>query len=470
VTSARKPNSVLLIEGGRVVGPIDSFHASVLIEDGTITAVGRHLEPPDGAEIVDARGLLVLPGLIDSSAHIRAERSGVESSGYEETTREAALGGVTTLMAQACPSERETLLDAVDAAVLEATGASHIDFAFHAVYTRLADRQDDEIPALVAQGVPSVAARTGDVDDPTALGDDELYALLLTASRAGLLVSVHCETGWMTRRRTKRLAERGALEASDLSESRPSFAEGEAVARALRAAFQADAPICVANVSTAEAIAAAGEATDLGVDAYCQTTPHYLVLDEERLTRVDGHRFMTVPPFRGTAHREALWEGIEDGLLQVIASDHCSFTADEKDAGAGDFRRIPPGIPSMGTLLPVLWTAGVRGGRLTENELVDLVSIHPAELYGLYPRKGGIQEGADADLVLFDPELELVATSDVVGGHSDYAVYDEETLVGWPVATMVRGEWVARDRQVIGSPAHGEFVPRSTVCQRPGDL
>ncbi|MBD3367613.1 MAG: amidohydrolase family protein [Candidatus Eisenbacteria bacterium] len=458
----------IVIEGGRVVGPIDSFNASVLIEDGTIKAVGRHIEVPRDAERFDARGMLVLPGAVDVRTHVGVEHSGHESSGFGDTAGEAALGGVTTFMAHAYPVKGQSLPDAVDAAVLEATGVSHVDFAFHAGFTRIEERSDGEIADLVELGAPSLVANTGGIDDPTALGDDELYGLLLESSREGALVSVRSETGWLTRRRTGRLAEKGRLGARALAASRPSYAEGEAVARTLRAAFQADAPVCIANVSTGEALTAAEEAIDLGVDVYCQTASHYLVLDEDLLQRSDGHRFATLPPLRGSAHREALWQGIEDGFVQVVASDHCSFTADEKDEGSDDFRRIPPGVPSIGTLLPVLWTAGVREGRMTENELVDLIATQPSEIFGLYPRKGAIREGADADLVILDPELTLDATPDVVGGHSDYAVYDAGALTGWPVATMVRGVWVVENRRLVGAPSHGAFVPRKTVCQRPG--
>jgi dihydropyrimidinase len=458
----------LLIQGGRIVSGIDSYSASILIEDGTITAVGRHLDAPDDAVVCDVSGKLVLPGVVDVRTHVREERSGRVSGGFEDTSREAALGGVTTYLAHAYPVRGQSLPDAVDTAVLEATGASYVDFAFHAGYSRTDEREDGEIADLVEQGVPSLVASTGSLDDPTSLSDDDLYALLLESARDGALVSVRCETGWMTARRTGRLEEEGRLAAADLAKARPSYAEGEAVGRALRAAFLADAPIVVANVSTGEAVAAVDEASDLGLNVYSQTTPHHLVLDESLLERADGYRFATAPPLRGAVHREALWEGIEEGLVHMVASDHCSFIAAEKEEGAGDFRRIPLGVSSIGTLLPVLWTAGVLAGRMTENELVDLVATQPAETFGLYPRKGVIREGADADLVVFDPGLSLEATPDVVRGHSDYTVYEDRALTGWPVATMVRGVWVVEERRVVGTPVHGAFVPRTTVCQRPG--
>ena len=458
----------LVIRDGRIVTGIDSYDASILIERGVIKAIGRHLEVPDDVPVYDAGGKLILPGVVDARAHVSEERVGHESSGFEETTREAALGGVTTYITDARPAERQSLPDAVDAAVLEATGLSHVDFALHAGYARASEREDGEVADLVEFGVPSLTVSTGGIDDPTAIGDDELYSLLLEAAREKALVCVRCETGWLTRRRTDRLAGDGKLDASELAASRPSYAEGEAVARTLRAAFQAEAPVCLVNVSTGESIAAVWEAADLGINVYCQATPHHLILDEELLSRADGHRFATAPPLRGRLHREALWEGIEEGLVQAVASDHCSFTADEKDSGAADFRRIPLGVPGIGTLLPAMWTAAVATGRLSENELVDLLSTQPAELFGLYPRKGSIREGADADLVVFDPELALDATPDVVGGHSDYTLYDTGSLIGWPVATMVRGVWVVQDRKVVGSPSHGAFVPRTKVCQRPG--
>ena len=209
-------------------------------------------------------------------------------------------------------------------------------------------------------------------------------------------------------------------------------------------------------------------ALDLGLEVYAETCPHFLLLDERNLSGAAGQRYATCPPLRGKEHQSNLWGGLDDGLIQVIATDHCEFTAADKDADASDFRRIPMGLPGVGTLLPLMWHFGVSAGHMKERDLVDRLCTQPAEIFGLYPQKGNLAVGSDADLVVFDPELPVTITPEVLHGHSDYSPYDGFQVTGWPVSTMVRGEWVVKDRELVGSRELGSFIKRGKVCQKPG--
>ncbi len=459
----------LFIKGGRLVTAIDSYHASILIEDGRISAVGRELEAPAGAEVYDASGKLILPGVIDAHVHVGLELRGHTSSDFPTTTRGAAFGGVTSILTYATPGKGESLADAVADRKAAADGRSYVDYGLHASLVHWEDRTDEEIPDLIEAGVPSFKMYTAYSDAGLKSDDEELYHALLIVAQHGGLVEVHCENEWMSERKLKRLVEEKKLSVTDHAASRPSYVEAEAIAAVVRAAYDAGAPIYIVHVSSAEGVEAVSEASELDLEVYCETCPHFLLLDESRLAGSDGHRYATCPPLRAEEHQSALWEGLDDDVIQVIATDHCEFTAAEKDAGASDFRKIPMGLPGVGTLLPLMWHHGVVAGRMSENELVDRLSTHPAEIFGMHPRKGTLAQGGDADLVVFDPDLEVEITPKTLHGHADYSPYEGWTVSGWPVSTMVRGEWVVKDRELVGNPGHGMFIHRGKVCQRPGN-
>lgn len=458
-----------LIKGGRLVTEIDSYDSDVLVEDGRIAAVGRDLPVPAGCEVFDASGKRVLPGAIDSHVHVALDLKGHVSSDFRSTTREAALGGVTTILTYATPQKGQTLEEAVEARVGEADGQCYIDYGLHASLVNWDDREADEIPQMIDAGIPSFKAYTVYSSSGLRSNEEELYSALLNVGRNGGLLEVHCENEWIIDRKIKRLVKEKRLTPADHAASRPSYVEGEAVALVLRLAYDAGAPVYIVHVSTGQAAEAIDEAVELGVEVYSETCPHFLLLDKTHLERPDGHRYATCPPLRAPKHQRPLWEALEDGLIQVIATDHCAFLAADKDAGAGDFRKIPMGLPGVGTLLPLVWHFGVVAGRMRENDLVERLSTQPAEIFGLYPQKGTIAVGSDADLVVLDPDFNATITPELVGGHSDYSPYAGWEISGWPVATMVRGEWVVKDRELVGSHELGSFIRRGKVCQRPGN-
>ncbi|MFH1502117.1 MAG: dihydropyrimidinase [Candidatus Eisenbacteria bacterium] len=456
------------IKGGRLVTEVDSYDGSVLVEDGRIAAAGRGLEAPDGADVVDASGLLVMPGVVDVHVHVALPLRDRCSSDFEATSREAAFGGVTTFIAYAMPARGQTLMEVVEARKEQAHGNCYVDYGFHAALINWAEREDDEIPELIEAGVPSFKVFTVYSREGWRSGDEELYRAFLLTARHGGLVEVHCESEWMIDRKVKRLVEEGRLSAADHAASRPGYVEGDAVSNVLRIAYDAGAPVHIVHVSSGEGAEAIAEGCELGMEIYAETCPHFLLLDDGKLAGADGHRYATCPPLRPKTHHEALWEALDDGTIQVIATDHAEFTAADKDAGAADFREIPMGIPGVGTLLPLMWHHGVGEGHMTENELVDRLCTQPSEIFGLQPAKGSLAVGSDADIVLFDPTLDVTIGHRVLHGHADYSPYAGLEVRGWPVSTMVRGSWVVRDRELVGSHELGSFVHRGPVCQRPG--
>lgn len=459
----------IFIKGGKLVTAVDSYAGSILIEDGTVAAVGPDVKPPAGAEIVDAAGRLILPGIIDAHVHVGLDLKGHISSDYPSTTRAAAFGGVTSILTYATPELGRTLSEAVEEEKGRAEGRSYVDYGLHASLVHWQEREDDEIPQVMEKGVPSFKAYTVYSEAGLKSEDEELYRALLAVGRAKGLLTVHCENEWMIESKIRRLVHEKKLTPADHATSRPSYVEGEAVASVIRAAYDAGTPVYIVHVSTSEALEAIDEADDLGLDVFCETCPHFLLLSEERLGEKNGQRYATCPPLRPKAHLAELWDGLAEGIIQVVSTDHCEFKAADKDEGASDFRKIPMGLPGVGTLLPLMWHFGVGEGRLTENELVDRLATQPSEIFGLFPQKGALLPGSDADLVILDPALEVTITPEALHGHADYSPYDGWKVAGWPISTMVRGEWVVKDRELTGSPEHGRFIHRGKVCQRPGN-
>lgn len=457
-----------LIRGGRLVTEIDSYNADILVEDGKIAKVGKDLDAPDGAAVYDASGKFILPGVVDSHVHVSLDLDGHVSSDFEATTRTAAFGGVTSILTYATPAKGQLLSEAVEERKAQADGKCYVDFGLHAALVNWGDRLDTEISEMVEAGVPSFKIYTVYSESGLKSTDEQIYAALLSAGQHGGLIEVHCENEWIIERKIKRLVKEGKLSASDHAASRPSYVEGEAVATVLRAAYEANAPVYIVHASTAEAVDAIDEAIELGLEVYAETCPHFLLLDERKLSGSEGHRYATCPPLRTEEHQAYLWDGLDDGQIHVIATDHAEFRAADKDAGAKDFRSIPMGLPGVGTLLPLMWHFGVSSGRMRECDLVDRLCTQPAEIFGLAPEKGNLAVETDADLVVFDPNLSVTITPEVLHGHSDYSPYDGLEVTGWPVSTMLRGNWVVKDRELVGSHELGSFIARGPVCQKPG--
>ncbi len=444
----------LAIRGGTVVTATSETRADVGIAGERIAEVG--VVGPARSDI-DARGRLVLPGAVDLHTHLG---QGIET--MASGTRDAAVGGVTTVLAFAQPAAGESLLAAAERAVA-ASGGALVDFAFHVVVTDPSETAIAELPELVRQGhaglkvfmvMPQFGARTADY-----------LRLLRAAGHAGALTAMHAEDAAIIALRTEALLAAGRTGVRFFPDSRPVEAEEIAVHAALGYSAIAGAPIYLVHLSSRRAIEALRAGRARGINAYGETRPLYLHLTREAFERPDGAIFVGQPPLRTLDDQAALWEALADGTLSTVGTDHFPHRRADKLDPSLTFASVRPGVANLRTLLPMLYSEGVRGGRISLTRLVDIVCSTPARLAGLAPRKGAIAVGADADLVILDPDLTRTVRSADLRSNADHDVFDGWEVTGWPVLTISRGVIVAREGEITGPAGHGRFTPRAPFAR-----
>ena len=454
----------LLITGGTVVTAEGSYRADVLVEDEKIVAVGTNLDA-NGAETVDATGKLVMPGFTDAHTHMDMPFGGTVTADDWATGTEAAVAGGTTMLIDfSLQEEGGTLAGAVDAWTEKARGKAVIDYGFHVAITDLRDDIKAELPDLAARGVASVKIFMAYKGTPLYTEDDDLFETLQLSKEAGVLVMVHAENGDVIAKLQQQALERGDVAPRFHALTRPEEVEAEATNRAIRLAEVAGAPILVVHVSCAPALEAIHLAHERGQTVYAETCPQYFAFEYEDLARpgFEGAKYVCSPPLRDPSNRPALWNGLKVGDLQIFGSDHCSFNYEgQKEMGKDDFTLIPNGLPGVEERAMALWTLGVREGKLSENQFVAVLSTNQARIYGAYPRKGTLAPGADADVVLWDPELSVTATAANRHGNVDYTPYEGMSFTGAPASVYVRGNLVYRDGEVVGERGSGRFIERS---------
>jgi dihydropyrimidinase len=413
-----------------------------------------------GRRTIDARGKLVLPGVIDAHVHLEASAGKLTSADdFASGTVAAAFGGVTTVIAFAMPAEGVSLLEAVKPRSSVAERGSAVDFALHCAITDWTERTRREMARVVAYGVTSFKLFMAYEERGWMADDGVLYECLREAASLGALVGVHAENPRIIEAFTRRALASGRKGAYLHPLSRPNLSESEAVARAAYLASACLARLYVFHLSTAEGCKVVKQYSKQGYPIYAETCPHYLVLDDSVFKRPDGHLFATCPPLRKRADQAALWEALESKTLDVVATDHCSFTRAQKATWRGDFRRIPAGLPGVETLLPLLVTKGLDS-RISLRTLVDVTATNPAKIFGLYPRKGVIRAGSDADLVIIDPGRRVTVTPGELHMRADYSPYQGMRLAGFPEVTILRGKILQQDGAFLGGPGSGVFLKR----------
>ena len=461
--------SELLFTGGTVVNAEGSYRADVLVEDGTISAVGASIDA-DGIQTVDASGLLVMPGFIDAHTHMDMPFGGTMTADDWATGTEAAVaGGTTTIIDFALQEVGGTLAGAVEAWTEKSRDKAVIDYGFHVAITDLRDDIKAELPDLAAKGVASVKIFMAYKGTPLYTEDDDLFETLQLSRDAGVLVMVHAENGDAIAKLQQQALARGDTAPKFHALTRPEAVEAEATNRAIRLAEVAEAPILVVHVSCAPALEAIHLAHERGQTVFAETCPQYFAFEYEDLARpgFEGAKYVCSPPLRDPSNRPALWNGLKTGDLQIFGSDHCSFNYEgQKDLGRDDFTLIPNGIPGAEERAMTLWTLGVREGKLSENQFVAVLSTNQARIYGAYPKKGTLAPGADADIVLWDPELSTTATVGNRHGNVDYTPYEGRTFTGGPAAVYVRGDLVYKDGEVVGERGSGRFVERKFTATK----
>ena len=454
----------LVIRNGTVVTAADTFQADVGIKDGRVALLGADL--PAAAETIDASGLLVLPGGVDSHVHI-AERPfyGVLSADdFESGSISAACGGTTTIISFAEQIKGKPLRAAVDDYHERARGKSIIDYAFHLMLTSVdAQVLGQDLPALVEDGYTSVKVYM--TYDGMVLNDREILDTLAAARETGALVMIHAENDHCIHWLTDKLNLEGKTEIANFPDMAPPAVEREATHRAISLGEVVDVPVLIVHVSAGDAAEQIQWAQQRGIKVYGETCPQYLFLSDDQIRQSgwEGAKFLCAPPPRGKRNQELLWRGIANGVFQVFSSDHTSFLFDDargkKAHGEPHFRHVAPGVPGIEARQALLFSEGVGKGRIDLNTFVAVCCTNAAKLYGLYPRKGTIVAGADADIALWDAEREVTISTDMLHDRLDFTPYEGMKVKGWPAMTLSRGEIVYRDGEVLGRPGRGRFLP-----------
>lgn len=455
----------ILIRGGTVVGPQSARVADVLLSGGRIAAVGT-LEAGPRVEVVDAAGKLVIPGAVDAHTHMDMEVGAARSSDdFSTGTIAAACGGTTTILDFATAYRGETVAQGLAAWHAKAAGKALVDYGFHMSLTELTRPADDIVAEMGEAGITSFKLYMT-YPERLMVSDRVIGEVLRAAARQQALVCLHCEDDATVATLRREALTAGHTEPAWHALTRPPSAEADAVRRAARMAADAEAPCYVVHVSSAPALEQVRLAREAGRPFYAETCPQYLWLDAERYSDVPAKaaRYVCAPPLRDSWHREELWEGLEQGHLQVVATDHCPFTDADRKAGlAGggwsDFTQIPGGLPGVETRLSLVFQQ-VVAGRMPAPAWVELCCTAPAKLFGLHPRKGEILEGADADVVVFDPHESRPLVPERLHMNVDYSPYEDLVVTGWPERVYVRGRLVARAGEPACGPGWGRYVAR----------
>src|SRR5262245_19853038 len=457
----------ILIKNGHVVTAVDSYTADVLVEGSTIAMIGTKLEDIIGSvdRTIDAAGKLVIPGGIDPHTHMDLPFGGTSASDdFETGTRAAAFGGTTTIVDFAVQYKGQALNEALDAWFAKAEGKATIDYGFHMILTDLPDTRLSEIRGLINQGVPSFKlfmAYPGVflVDDGT------IFKAMTTASEGGGLVCMHAENGVVIDVLVKRALAEGKTGPKYHALTRPTRAEAEGVHRAIAIAEMANAPVYIVHLSCYDALKEVQAARDLGLPAYAETCPQYLFLDQSYYEQegFDGAKYVMTPPLRDKSNQEQLWKGLRGNDLQVISTDHCPFCfKEQKELGRDDFSKIPNGGPGVEHRMSLIYDGGVGQKRISLNRFVELTSTAAAKIFGLFPKKGTIAVGSDADIVIFNPEREERISASTHHMRVDYSAYEGRKVRGVSEIVMSRGNVVVENGEFKGKPGAGRFLKRSS--------
>lgn len=461
-----------LLQNGTLITASDTFKADILIEGEQILAIGNQLPAAD-AEIIDAAGKLILPGGIDPHVHLALEMFATISSDDHYTGHKAAaFGGTTTVM---------------DFIVQEPQGCAHslniwrrkaeiaaIDYGFHMNITHFDEKVAAEIPALLDEGITTLKVFTA-YNGRLRLQDGEIFRVMRIAKEHGMLTMLHAENGDVIDVLVAEALAAGHTSPEWHAYTRPAWGAVEAVLRACALAAQADAPLYIVHMNTAGGVDQLQYARAQGVPVMGETCPHYLFFTKDDLRRSDGAKWICSPPMRSPADNTRLWQAVSNGTMQVVGTDHCPFFYDGtkpmmyegqeiaipgKELGAHDFTKIPNGLPGVQDRMPVLWTEGVVKGRMTPNQFVAMTSTNPAKIFGLYPRKGALVPGADADIIIWDPARAVNYGVNLSHQRTDYNLYEGWQLTGYPEKVLLRGQLIVDGEKWLGQAGQGQYLHR----------
>ena len=453
-----------LIQHGTIVTASDQYRGDVLVEDERISVIGTTLDMP-ADKVIDATGKYVLPGGIDVHTHLDMPFGGSTSSDdFETGTRAAAFGGTTCVVDFAIQYRGQTLHHAWETWAKKAEGKAVIDYGFHMIVTELNDQAEQEMDALVRQGITSFKLFMA-YPGVFMLDDASIFRAMRQGADSGALIMMHAENGGPIDVLVRQFLDEGKTEPLSHGLTRPSVMEGEAVHRVFKLAELAETPAYIVHLSSRDALDAVREARDRGMPAFAETCPQYLYLsiDDMAGPGFEGAKFVCSPPLRPAEHQEELWKGLRGDDLQIVSTDHAPFNfVGQKDLGKDDFSKIPNGLPSVEDRFTLLY-GGVEAGHIGLNRFVEIVATAPAKMFGLYPRKGTIAPGSDADIVVFDPRVEREISAKTHHMNVDYSAYEGRKVRGLPETVLQRGQVLVQDGTFFGKPGQGRFLPRSRI-------
>src|SRR6059036_2647519 len=451
-----------LIKNGTVVTATDQYKGDVLIEDEKITVIGTSLEI-HADRVIDASGRYVLPGGIDVHTHLDMPFGGTTSADdFETGTRAAAFGGTTSIVDFAIQYRGQTLHHAWETWIKKAESKAVIDYGFHMIITELNDQVEREMDALVRQGITSFKLFMA-YPGVFMLDDGSIFKALLRTGKNGGTICMHAENGGVIDVLVKKALAEGKTAPKFHALTRPARAEAEATHRAIALAEIAGVPIYIVHLSAAEALEMVTQARDRGLPAYAETCPQYLFLSYDNYEEpgFSGAKYVMSPPLRPKDTQDRLWRGLAFNDLQAISTDHCPFCMKEKHLGDGDFSKIPNGAPGIETRMSLVYDGGVRPGRISLNRFVELTSTAPAKIFGLFPRKGTLAPGSDADIVVFDPNRTVTLSARTLHMNVDYNPYEGRQVTGATDTVLSRGRVVIENGKFVGRAGAGSFIKRA---------
>ena len=453
----------LLIKNGEIVTASERYAADILCENETITRIDRNLAPPKGAEVIDAKGKYVFPGFIDPHVHIYLPFMGTFAKDTYVTASQAALvGGTTTLIEMCCPSRQDDTMKSFELWMKQAVGKSACDFTFHLGVAKFDDKTEKQLREIVKRGISSFKIFLA-YKGAFGVDDTDLYRTLKLAKELGVIVTAHCENETLIAELQKELLAADKTDPGQHYESRPPRVEAEGVHHLMTFAELTGAATYIVHLSCQEALNEAIAARQRGVRVNVETLIQYLTLDKSyaELPKFEGAKYVMSPPLRDKRNQQVLWNGLRDGLVQTVATDHCPFDfKTQKVMGKNDFTKIPNGIPSLEDRINLLYTYGVKAGKIDLHTLVNVASTQVAKTFDLFPRKGTIQPGADADLVVYDPKYRGQISAKTQHVNVDYSVFEGWKIEGRPSLVTVRGQVAVREGKFVGKIGRGKFLQR----------
>jgi dihydropyrimidinase len=457
----------LLIRNGEIVTSKDRYFADVYVEGETISAIGKDLEVPEGTEVIDATGKYLFPGFIDPHVHIHLPFMGTfAKDDYKSASTAALVGGTTTLIEMCCPSRNEDAMDGYTTWKDKAAGLSACDYAFHMAVTRYDAKTEAQLREIVADGTTSFKIFLS-YKNFFGVDDGEMYQTLKLARELGVVVTAHCENAELVSRLQQELIDAGKTGPEWHEPSRPETVEAEGTTRFATFLETTGATGYVVHLSCERALKAALAAKARGVKIFIESVlPHFL-LDKTYAERegVEGLKYVMSPPLREKRNQATLWAALEDGSIDTVGTDHCPFDLEQKLLGKDAFTLIPNGIPGLEDRVNLMYTFGVSRGELSLNRFVEALSTKAAKLFGLYPRKGEIAVGSDADLVIYDPGYQGTISAKTQHMNCDYSGFEGVEIDGRPAVVTVRGQVQVRDGVFVGEYGRGEMLRRKPIAE-----